>query len=370
MVPQLCLARSAASRKDHAVCRSRRACDRRPLQLRDVRLDGQRSPAHTLKYSRPAGGTNGAPIDASTWEQLRGLAYVDGPAPQSARRVQGKGRQGHRRGRGAPGLRGLCLLFGHRLATAAYAPMTALMEGFPKERKIQWSRVPDYWLVLPPLIVTAIVYFPITRNYFYLDDFFNLYNIVNDRPLVYVLRENGGHVLVARNALFYLIFWLVGPHPELFYWSALLTHLLNVALLFVVILRLTGRSGLASFGALLWGSSPLQEGTLGWYSVYGHALVGTTLLIVLAQAAGLARRGQQPSRRTRSLWAGLALIGATSFGTGVALAMALPFALYLLLPPGPKRRPPLLALVVVVPLVYVGLTRLYEYSAGAPAPVR
>ena len=225
--------------------------------------------------------------------------------------------------------------------------------------------------MLPPLVLAAVVYFPITRNYFYLDDFLNLYHIVNDSPLRYVLRENGGHVLLARNTLFYLTFALAGPHPELFYWTAFLTHLLNVGLLFLVLRRLTGRAGLASFGAAMWGASPLQEGTLGWYSVYGHAMVATALLIVLAQALRLAERGQRPSRNLQLLWGALALIGATSFGTGVAIAMTLPFALFLLLPPAARGRwPPLLPLVVLTPIVYVTLTRLYEYSSSAPAPVR
>ncbi len=234
-----------------------------------------------------------------------------------------------------------------------------------------WSWNRDQVLLLPPLVLAAVVYFPITRNYFYLDDFLNLYHIVNDSPLRYVLRENGGHVLLVRNVLFYLTFALVGPRPELFYWSEFLTHLVNVALLFLVLQRLTGRAGLASFGAALWGASPLQEGTLGWYSVYGHALVGTMLLIVLAQATRLAGLGQRPSRRQRVLWCVLMLIGVTCFGTGVAMAVALPFTLFLLLPPAARGRwPPLLPLVVLAPLVYVALTRLYEYSSGASAPVR
>src|SRR5262245_10757498 len=248
--------------------------------------------------------------------------------------------------------------------------MSGIAQGQPDEPKSLWVRITDHWLVVPPLVFAAVVYFPITRHYFYLDDFLNLYHIVNDPVLQYLVRENGGHVLLTRNALFYLTFLAVGPAPELFYWSAFLTHLVNVALLFLVIRRLTDRAGLASFGAALWGSSPLHEGTLGWYSVFGHALVGTTLLIVLAQAARLARCGRPPSRRTRILWIALTLVGATSFGTGVALGMALPFALYLLLPPSAGRRPPLLSLLVLVPLVYVGLTRWHESLSGARAPVR
>jgi hypothetical protein len=261
-------------------------------------------------------------------------------------------------------------MFRHQLRYGGVRPMSGLAQQRPDEPKSPWSRIIDHWLMLPPLVFAAIVYFPVTRNYFYIDDFLNLYHIVNDPPLQYLLRENGGHVLLARNTLFYLTFQAVGPAPELYYWCAFLTHLLNVGLLFLVIRRLTDRAGLASFGAALWGTSPLNEGTLGWYSVYGHALVGTTLLIVLAQAARLARSGRPPSRRTRIVWAALALLGATSFGTGVALAMALPFALYLLLPRAATRRPPLLALVVVVPLVYVGLTRFHESVSGVSAPVR
>jgi hypothetical protein len=231
------------------------------------------------------------------------------------------------------------------------------------------SRITRHWLILPALTFSAIVYYPVTHGYFYLDDFLNLYHIVNDEPWRYLVRENGGHVLLSRNTLFYLTFQLAGPRPELFYWSAFATHLLNVGLLFLVIARLTGRPGLAAFGAAFWGISPLNEGALGWYSVYGHAVVGTALLVVLAQASRCVANRQAPSKWQRRLWYVLALVAATSFGTGVAIAMLLPFALFLILTPL-VRRPPLLSLVVVVPAVYFALTRLYEYTARADAPAR
>jgi hypothetical protein len=47
----------------------------------------------------------------------------------------------------------------------------------------------------------------------------------------------------------------------------------------------------------------------------------------------------------------------------------LPFALFLFLYPL-VRRPPLLSLIGVIPAVYVGLTRLFEYTSGSEAPVR
>lgn len=224
-------------------------------------------------------------------------------------------------------------------------------------------------LALPAIAFAAIVYFPVTQSYFYLDDFLNLYHIVNDDVLQYLVRENGGHILLFRNTLFYLTFQIAGPTPELFYWSALITHLLNVLLLFLLVARLTGRLGLASFGAAFWGISPLNEGSLGWYSVYGHAVVGTAMLIVLVQASRCMVEQRPPSARMRGFWYVLALMAATSFGTGVGIAMVLPFVLWLLLYPI-VRRPPLLSLVAVVPGVYFGLTRLYEYTSNAEAPAR
>lgn len=230
----------------------------------------------------------------------------------------------------------------------------------------RWSIVA---FALPALIFAGIVYFPITGNYFYLDDFLNLYHIVNDEVGGYLVRENGGHLLFTRNSLFYLTFQLAGPTPEAFYWSAYLTHLVNVLLLFVVIARLTGYLGLASFGAAFWGISPLNEGALGWYSVYGHVVVGTALLIILAQASRCVATQQPPSLAMRCFWYVLALIAATSFGTGVGIAMALPFVLWLLLYPL-TRRPPLLALLVLIPAVYVGFTYLFEQFWNSEAPAR
>src|SRR5262249_11371275 len=41
-------------------------------------------PANSIgSYERGDRVTRDAPIDASTWEQLRGLGYVEGPAPQA-----------------------------------------------------------------------------------------------------------------------------------------------------------------------------------------------------------------------------------------------------------------------------------------------
>jgi hypothetical protein len=237
--------------------------------------------------------------------------------------------------------------------------------GAARQAKRHHRLIDAGWL-LAALTLCAAVYFPITRSYFFADDFLNLYGIVNDRPLQYLVTPNGGHMLMMRNAIFYLTFQLFGPQPQYYYWSVFLTHLLNVYLLFRLVRLVTDSARLASFGAALWGISPSNEGTLGWYSVYGHVLVATALLLILHQAQRLATRGC-PQSRTQWWWCALALGAATSFGTGIVVALLLPFVLLLLLPGWPARswrRPPLASLLIAVPALYVSSNLLYTRLSG------
>jgi hypothetical protein len=64
------------------------------------------------------------------------------------------------------------------------------------------------------------------------------------------------------------------------------------------------------------------------------------------------------------VWYLLALVGAASFGTGIGIALVLPFVLALLLPAWHARWPPLISLPVVIVLSYVGLIRLYDHLSG------
>src|SRR5215475_3999882 len=115
---------------------------------------------------------------------------------------------------------------------------------------------------LLPVLLTAWVYHPVTRTYFYADDFVCFLSILNDGFLRFVLRPFGGHNLLVRNLAFYGSYQLFGVQPEPYFWIVLLTHLLNVWLLFRVLENVTGSLALACFGATLWGTSPAQVGTL------------------------------------------------------------------------------------------------------------
>jgi hypothetical protein len=226
----------------------------------------------------------------------------------------------------------------------------------------------DKLWVAVPLAFSAAVYLPIVHNYFHADDFFNFYRMINDGFLAYLLFPQGGHLLLTRNALFWLSHAVFGLEPSYYLTVALLTHLLNVFLLFRVVRVFSGSDRLACFGATLWGISPVHEGALGWYSVYGQVLATTAFLLFLLDLGRHAAAGLEPSPRARLYWYALALVCCTSFGIGIALAPAFPFVALLLLPrtPGRPRRPPLLSLVVVVPVLVGAVHALHAVVSGEP----
>ena len=157
-------------------------------------------------------------------------------------------------------------------------------------------------LAIVPVAFAALVFHSITGNYFYTDDFLNLYEISHDGFFRFVPEPSAGHLYLLRNAIFYLTYVLLGPHPAGYYWSAFLTHLLNVFLLFRVLEVFLGSDRLACFGATLWGVSPINEGSLGWYSVYGHVLATTLVLSVVLDVGRCRTAGAPPRTRRICRW--------------------------------------------------------------------
>ena len=232
-------------------------------------------------------------------------------------------------------------------------------EAVTVQRRPAGGLVPALFVV-PPLLLSLLVYGSLTRNCFHDDDFLNLYRIVNLPLAEYLLAPHGGHLLLTRNALFALSYHLFGAWPEPFFAIVLLTHLLNVVLLFHVIRGFTDSPRLACAGAALWGASPVHEGVLAWYSVYGQVLVTTALLVFLIEVQRLAR---QPEARPRAaLWVLLFFAAATSFGLGLAIALVSPAVAWLVLPRGPGRRRSVVLLSLIagaMPLLFAGLHRTY-----------
>ena len=230
--------------------------------------------------------------------------------------------------------------------------------------------------ILPLLAVScaAIVQEPVLGNFFRGDDFYHLYDIVDHGWVQFALTSHGGHLLITSNTAFYLCHAIFALHAEMYYVVAWLTHLLNVYLLYRVVEVSTDRPVLAFVPALLWGISGLAQEPIGWFSVYGHVLVATWVLWFLAEVAEVGRGRRELEAWTLARWILLLLLAATSFGTGIPIAMLSGPVVYLLLAGCPERRRAafwLGSLVLVIPAVYFGSFWVYTHlNVGSGSEIR
>jgi hypothetical protein len=218
--------------------------------------------------------------------------------------------------------------------------------------------------VAVPVGAAGLAYHRIPGCYFFADDFFDFLQVADAGTYHFVLSPMAGHVLLARNAIQALYWHVFGLDAAPYFWSVLLTHLLNVWLLFRLVRAVTGRLDAAAAAATLWGVSPLHVEPLAWYAVYGQVLTATVALAILADAATL---GDRPLGTGRLLaWGGLLLVGSTCFGTGLGIAVATPVALLVALP-RVWTRPRTVVLLGTIPIAavvfYLGL-RAFARSQG------
>jgi hypothetical protein len=201
--------------------------------------------------------------------------------------------------------------------------------------------------------LSLLAYGPIVGNYFHADDFVNFYWLVTEGPLAYAMHPHGGHVLVARNTVTWALHAVCGTRASCYFAFVLVTHLASVWLLFDLVRDVTRSARLACLAAALWGTAPLAEGSLGWYSVFGHVLATTCLLVVLRDVVACAGTGDEIGWRRTAAWAGVLVVGSTCFGVGVAAALVFPAVALLLVGRVPPTRGALLVLASL-PFVVLG----------------
>ncbi len=225
------------------------------------------------------------------------------------------------------------------------------------------------WPLLVALVVSAVATVPVVGNYFLNDDFLNFFHVRNDDLLHFLFKLHAGHSVVVRNLIWWALDRLVGTRAEVYFATAVLTHLVTVALWFAAVRRLTGSARAACVAALLWGSAPVQEESLGWYAVYGQVLVAAILAWIVYRVARIAD-GAPVTSATAAGWVLLVLVAVTSFGIGLGIALALPVAAWLVCPPGRDRTRAVLVLgaaAVLGPVVYQGLVAFHVRLFGMDA---
>ncbi len=249
----------------------------------------------------------------------------------------------------------------------------ALRRFFAKRKEVtdEESTRPDRLgrpFLVAPLALTYVVYRPVTGAYFHADDWWNLQRIANGPVLRYVLQPFAGHVFILRNALFYLSYQAFGMTAPPWFWTVLLTHLLNVLLLFSIVRLLCG-ARLACLAATLWGTTPIQEGTLAWYSIYGQVVAATFVLAVLLDMARCHHAGRRVSTGRAFAWCALLLAASTCFGIAIGVAFGFPVIVWLVFGNNGVTRwgwALLLLLPFVVGAGYIAAQRLYATIYGDP----
>jgi hypothetical protein len=226
------------------------------------------------------------------------------------------------------------------------------------------ARPPRLLAPLVPLVAALWMWHPILGAFFYADDFIHLFDLLTLGVPRFLAQPWGGHLYLVRNAVFVALYDAFGAEPRPWFWSVLLTHLLNVLLLYRAARRLTGDVLLACAAATVWGTCPMLEGALGWYSVYGQVLLTTLALIVLGDLAGMLRAGGRLSARTAARWGLLLAIGGACFGSGLGIAAAFPLVAAVALPAG-QRSGRALAVLVVAGVAILALYAGVRIGAAA-----
>ncbi len=228
------------------------------------------------------------------------------------------------------------------------------------------TRAAAGWLLGAVLLATAWVQSAVLGGGFFGDDFLWFYRLETIPWLEFVGKAHGGHLLFTRNLVYWICYQLFGLEPAGYFWLALLTHLLNVALLFAVILRLSQRPLCAALAAALWGLAPISQGSLRWVSVYGHVMAGTFVLVLLADLSRIAGGDRAPTSWVLGRWTLLLLAAATSFGTGLGVVVGLPAIAWLLLPPACGRN----RVALVLAAGTAAIAALYPLAQQDTLPIR
>lgn len=209
---------------------------------------------------------------------------------------------------------------------------------------------PAVWLA-GVLLLVAFVHRSVLGRFFIADDFLHFFQLANDGFVRFLGTPHGGHLYYARNALWGGLHALFGMEGAPYFAVALGLHLLNVALMFDVARKLGAASSLAALVAACWGTAPVVQGSIAWFSAVGHVMAATCVLFVVRDAIALRRSGRHPGVATFARWIVAMAIASTSYAIGLAVAVGAWVSVPLLLDDPRDRRRSFLVLAGLAPVL-------------------
>ena len=208
----------------------------------------------------------------------------------------------------------------------------------------------DVVTLLVPALAAVVAGYPILGNGLYGDDYLHLIELATAGPREMLLAPVAGHMCLVRNFIFYLCYLAFGVEPLGYFIIALATHVLASVLVAAVSRRVTGDALVSCLAGVLFAVAPTNQGTIGYYSVYGHALAAVLVLLALLVVTPMAGDTSPLRPRAAVLAASLVLAASQCFGTGAAVAVVFP-VVAVLLRPAILRDVRVCAIVVSIPVV-------------------
>jgi len=206
-------------------------------------------------------------------------------------------------------------------------------------------------ILLALVLAALVVHARVVGATFTGDDFRHLFESEALPFGRFLLRTNGDQFMLVHNVLFVLFHETVRLHSAPYYAVELATHLVNVALFYKLLRRIGCSLELSALVTFLWGTAPVHQGTMRWFSVYQALLATTTTLgALLLLSRAIAER--RPMRTAEMIGAALALwLGAATVGGATAVALLFPAVAWLTLPDSARRSR---TAAVFVPIGLVG----------------
>lgn len=214
-------------------------------------------------------------------------------------------------------------------------------------------------LVLAALVVHARV----VGAAFTGDDFLHFFESEALPFRQFLLRPNGDQFMLVHNVLFVLLHETIRLRSAPYYVLELATHLVNVALFYKLLRRIDCSIELSALVTFLWGTAPVHQGTMRWFSVYQAVLAtATTLAALLLLARAVAER--RPMRTKEIVTTALVLwVGAATVGGATAVALLFPAVAWLTLPDEAARAR---TAAIFVPIGLVGFVVPRLLAGNAP----
>jgi hypothetical protein len=150
------------------------------------------------------------------------------------------------------------------------------------------------FVLLAIAAISVFAYVPAVDNSFISDDF-------GIFPLLRALEENPSYIFDANSELFrvtsYVYFWglfkLFGSTPEPYYWAGIALHALVSALVYFLVLRITGSWLTAWPAGLFFAAYERHQEAVMWISAANETILALTCaLFLLLWELGISRSGQ------------------------------------------------------------------------------